>query len=301
MPKVSIIIPTYNRQSYLSGVIKSVLDQTFDDFEVVLIDDGSTDQTKEVVEKYINTQPDKIKYFYQGNKGPSAARNNGIKQASGEYIAFLDDDDEWLPDKLKYQIDGFSQNQNIGLVYTDYYIIVEGSSAPHIHHCEEFNRARFETMFYIKNLISTPTIMVRKKCFEKAGLFDENLDVAEDWDMWLRLFRRYDFLRIPQPLVKVNVNAISQSSDGDKNLANDLKFLDKIFSEPGIKSKALKAKSYSYRYYKAAIAYRENGNIKKMRNAILKSIMLYPLIFFSKDFFYFIFICVFRRKNNPGI
>jgi len=296
IPKISVIIPTHNRQNFLSRAIESVFSQTFCDFEMLIIDDGSTDQTKEAVKKYIVTQPDKIKYFYQDNKGPSAARNKGIQQASGEYVAFLDDDDEWLPDKLECQITGFSKNKNIGLAYTDYYIITEDLTAPHIHHCEEFNRAKFEKMFYVKNLISTPTIMARKECFEKLGLFDEGLEVAEDWDMWLRLFKQYDFLHIPQPLVKVNVGSTSQSSDGDKNLANDLKFLDKIFSEPDVKNRAFKTKAYSYRYYKAAIAYKENGNIEKAQAAILKAIKLNPFCLLNKKVLLLLIKILFRIK-----
>ena len=114
MPKVSVIIPTYNRAEYLPDAIDSVLAQTFRDFEVIIIDDGSTDNTREIIEKYIKRYPQIIRPFYQMNSGASVARNKGIEEARGEYIAFLDSDDVWLSKKLERQVSVLERDKKIG-------------------------------------------------------------------------------------------------------------------------------------------------------------------------------------------
>jgi len=114
-PPVSVIIPTYNRASWLRGAIDSVLDQTFADFELIVVDDGSTDNTKEIVADY----GDKIRYFYQPNKGPSAARNTGIGQAKADLICFLDSDDRWIKNKLQTQVEFIRQNPLTKISYTN--------------------------------------------------------------------------------------------------------------------------------------------------------------------------------------
>ena len=125
---VSAIIPTYNSVNYISEAINSVLNQTYKNCEIIVVDDGSTDNTRKTVENYIRKYPHKIKYFYQENKGPSAARNKGIKEARGNYIAFLDSDDLWLPDKLEKQISLFMKDVSLKLTYCGgYYEDEEGS------------------------------------------------------------------------------------------------------------------------------------------------------------------------------
>jgi len=120
MGKVSVIIPIYNRLQYLPAAIGSVLNQTYQDFEIIVVDDGSTEDVKGKISEYIKQNPSKkIKYFYQENKGVSAARNRGIKEATGEYIAFLDSDDIWVPEKLSLQTEYLAKNKTIDVVFGD--------------------------------------------------------------------------------------------------------------------------------------------------------------------------------------
>jgi glycosyltransferase involved in cell wall biosynthesis len=250
------------------------------------VDDGSTDNTKEIVEDYINRNPlFVIRYLYQENKGTSAARNKGIKYADGEYIAFLDADDIWLPEKLERQIEIMSIFGFIGIVSCNCYIInASGETKGQSIRKKYLAKKDLLRDLLFKNVVSNGSCaLVKKECFEKLGMFDENLTGPEDWDMWIRISREYEFRSIDEPLVKIRVRKGSQSYYGDKNLQNELKFLNKIFSEETLKRKwFLKRKAYSYRYFYAAVAYREEGKIEKARKCILRSFFLFPFSFFNK-------------------
>lgn len=199
MPRVSVIIPTYNREHIVLNAIQSVIDQTFKDFEIIVVDDGSKDRAEETVK---NKYGDKIHYFYQMNKGVPAARNQGIKIARGEYIAFLDDDDIWLPEKLRHQVTLLDSYLNVGLVYTNYYKVQSGKKSANTYF-DIFRpyRGRVLRELYKKNNICPSSVVLRKKCIDKVGLFDESLSQAEDYDLWLRLAVHYDFDFIEKPLV----------------------------------------------------------------------------------------------------
>ncbi|MFA5014770.1 MAG: glycosyltransferase [Actinomycetota bacterium] len=285
-PKISVIIPCYNSARYLPSALDSVFSQTYQDFEVIAIDDGSTDSTREVLDIFLSKYPDKLRYLYQQNQGPSAARNKGIRHSKGEYVAFLDTDDIWLKEKLELQVKALSGTK-AGLVYTDYYIEDMISGESFSHRCRPFNRMKFKKEFLLDNQISTPTLLIEKKCFEISGVFDESLHVAEDWDLWYRLFKVTDFVHLPYFLVKVRVRSGSQSSDPVRNLRNDLLFLEKIFADPAIKNRVvLKAQAYSFRYYKAAIAYKDIRNRKGVILCCLKSLFIFPFGLFNKKFLY---------------
>ena len=186
MPKVSVIIPTYNSANYLPEAIESVLAQTYKDFEIIVVDDGSMDNTKEVVVPYL----DRIVFLKGSNGGPSKARNRGILESSGEYVAFLDADDIWYPDKLEHQIAVFSENKHYCLVYSD-------ASYTRTHTSQE-DRTLFSIVspatdswifseLLCENFILVPSVIVKRDCLEKVGLFDENLKWWEGYDLWLRI------------------------------------------------------------------------------------------------------------------
>ncbi len=198
-PFVSIIIPTYNRASWLPGAIDSVLEQTFQDYELLIVDDGSTDNTQEMVAGY----GDKVKYLYQNNKGPSAARNLGIKSAQADLLSFLDSDDRWLKNKLHTQVDLMISNPSIKICYTDEIWIRLGKrvNPKKIH-------KKYSGWIYQKCLplciISPSSAMIRREVFERVGLFDESLLVCEDYDLWLRISRYYPISFIDLPLILKN-------------------------------------------------------------------------------------------------
>lgn len=294
-PLVSVIIPTYNSAKYIKETLDSVFNQTYKNIEVIVVDDGSVDNTREILEKYNS----KIKYIYQGNKGPSAARNRGIKEARGSYIAFLDSDDLWLPEKLEKHTSLFMKNLSLKLTYCAGYYEDEKGSILKTFSLEKYSQQKLIEILVTRNCIgSASRVIVDKECFDKVGLFDERLEVAEDWDMWLRICRKFEFRCINKPLVKIRVHKGSQSYFGDKNLKNELKFLNKIFSDKSLKRKwILKRKAYGYRYYSAAIAYRENGEREKVRECILKSFHLFPLGFFNKSHLALVVYAIFGNRG----
>src|SRR5712691_1680422 len=194
MPKVSVVIPTHNRAEFLRSAITSVLNQTFQDFEIVIIDDASKDHTQEVIASFNDAR---IKIIYnQVNKGDAGARNIGIMNSSCKYIAFLDDDDEWLPEKLKIQTYLLDNSPpEIGGVCTGQFTI-EKVSGRILSVCNpETNDLSKE------NFIATSSVLLRRDCFEKHGLFDESMPTSSDHDMWIRISKKFFFKIIGIPLV----------------------------------------------------------------------------------------------------
>lgn len=169
---VSVIIPTYNRAGFLEEALKSVLNQTYSNLEIIVVDDGSTDNTKEVLKPF----KDKIKYFYQENKGPAAAKNTGLKSANGEYIAFLDSDDLWPSSKIEIQIENISDSENVNIVMGG------------VRHQElsDFNKNEYKDLDETYNRNSLGCGLFKASTFKKVGLFNENLTYWEDLDWLLR-------------------------------------------------------------------------------------------------------------------
>ncbi len=187
MPTVSVIIPTYNRACFLCETLESVLAQTYQDFEILVVDDGSTDDTEAVLAPYMS----RIRYFKQENAGPAIARNRGIFYSKGEYVAFLDSDDLWYAEKLEKQVKILDENPEIGVVYTDCYC---GQSPTDPNQTGFFASAYppsgdiFERMTQ-NNLFWTSSLMLRKEVFITSGIFDPTLRWSEDYDLWLRICR----------------------------------------------------------------------------------------------------------------
>ena len=187
---MSVIIPTYNRAHYICEAVESVLAQTYKNVEIIVVDDGSTDGTEEVLSLYRG----RIRYFYQENRGPSAARNAGIQKSTGPYIAFLDSDDLWMPDKLDLQVRYLSEHPDYGLVHTDHedWIVRDGAVVEvRPDHYDSHHIGYIFPEMFLRNEVSTPTVLLRKVCLNKVGYFDENLLLFEDHDLWLRIARYY--------------------------------------------------------------------------------------------------------------
>lgn len=170
--KVSVIIPTYNRAHLVTQAIDSVLDQTFKDFKLIIVDNYSSDNTESVVKSYDNKR---IRYFKNQNKGLIGInRNYGIKKSQGEYISFLDDDALWLPEKLEKQVKLLNSNQELGLVYSDNYIIGSNGNLlkdTYFHNVKPF-RGNVFNEFLVANFICNLTVVVRKEALSKVGVFD---------------------------------------------------------------------------------------------------------------------------------
>jgi glycosyltransferase involved in cell wall biosynthesis len=212
---VSVVIPTYNRAEYLRVALESAVSQTCLPAEIIVVDDGSTDNTQEVVRDYI----DQIRYFIQTNSGPSAARNLGIRESRCDYIAFLDSDDAWMPNKLEIQMDGFNRQQSVGLIGTGYLSCDEFLQNPRKWRAFHLAPSDNEEIF-IRNLWPTPSIIICRSCIGAVGLFDENLRYAEDWDLWMRIASRFPIKTIHEPLVLVRNHKDSLIASNDNILSN---------------------------------------------------------------------------------
>ncbi|OPY61757.1 MAG: UDP-Glc:alpha-D-GlcNAc-diphosphoundecaprenol beta-1,3-glucosyltransferase WfgD [Pelotomaculum sp. PtaU1.Bin065] len=285
MPELSVIIPAYNCAGYLSKALASVVEQKRSDCEIIVIDDGSTDNIKNVIVSFGH----KVKYISQKNKGPAAARNAGIRASDSEFIAFLDADDVWLPSKLSIQMKSLRSKPLAGISMCGYSmvdsnnIILRTYIPARINYC---NKDKLVELFLTRNVVSagSSTAIVRRKVFDEVGFFDESLKVAEDWDMWMRICRRFDLDVVYEPLARITYRLGSQSFDASKNLQNDLAFIEKIFSDPEMAHYLyMKNKAYSYRYLNAVIAYVENHNSMMAWNSFCAAVRYCPQIIFSSD------------------
>ena len=209
---VSVIIPTYNRKHTLKRAIQSVYMQSLPPFEIIVVDDGSNDGTKEwVKQKY----PD-IKYIYQKNSGVSSARNKGIKIARGDWIALLDSDDEWLPNKLNEQINKIKSNLDVKILHSNEIWIRNGVRVNQMKKHKKFGGYIFEKCLDICR-ISPSSVMLKKEIFDDIGTFDESLKVCEDYDLWLRITSKYPVCFLDIPLIKKyggHSDQLSKAHDG---------------------------------------------------------------------------------------
>lgn len=199
MKLVSIIIPTYNRKAYLETAVDSVLKQTFSNFELIIIDDGSNDGTDSLANS-LWQKDERIKYIYQSNKGVSSARNMGIKNARGELIGFLDSDDYWLEDKLEIQTEFFDSHPECDICHTDEKWIKNGVFQKIPKKYQKEGGDIFEKALELC-AIGPSTVLMKREIFDKIGLFDESLPACEDYDMWLRITAKYKVFLLPQDLV----------------------------------------------------------------------------------------------------
>ena len=208
MTEVSVIIPTYNRAKKVCHAVSSVLDQTFTDFEIIVIDDASTDDTNERLRQYSN----RIKVIsHSENKGVSAARNSGINNAKGKYIALLDSDDYWLPEKLRIQIDFFNDNPDALICQARELWIRKGKRVnPAKKHLKPSGNIFIPSLKLC--LVSPSAVMFRKSILDEVGMFDEEFPVCEDYDLWLRIAYKYPVYLIEQDLLVKEGGAPDQLS-----------------------------------------------------------------------------------------
>ena len=194
---ISAIIPTYNRRNTLPRAVESVLNQIYKPIEIIVVDDGSTDGAKEMCSEMYPL----VRYIYQANSGVSSARNTGIKSASGDWIALLDSDDEWLPDKLDRQVKLLQDNAEIRFCHTNEIWIRNNVRINQKKKHQKYGGNIFNKCLDICR-ISPSSSLFHTSVIKDVGLFDESLDVCEDYDMWLRITSKYPVLFLDQPLIK---------------------------------------------------------------------------------------------------
>jgi len=198
LPKVSVIIPAYNCASFIPETLESVFAQTYRDLEIILVDDGSTDNTPTVVVPYL----DRITYIRQNNGGLPAARNTGIRAAKGEFIALLDADDSWMADKLERQLPRFADAE-VGIVYSDFSVrYADGRFQPSYLVNRPLASEGYVLENYIRSRFLFPsTMVIRQKCLEEFGLFDEEMFACEDIELFARICSRWKAAKVDAPLM----------------------------------------------------------------------------------------------------
>ena len=197
-PLVSVVIPTYNAAPYLRDALKSVLEQTYRNCEVVVVDDGSTDNSAQIVAEYPSVQ-----YVPQQHRGAAAARNFGIRATTGALIAFLDADDYWMPQKLEQQVRFFAEHPSYGMVFTDHITIDPQGRTLQVTNKRPILDGDIVRNIFLLSNIGTPTVMVRRDVLSTVGSFDETLHCAEDENLWIRIAMDYPVGLIPVPLTIV--------------------------------------------------------------------------------------------------
>lgn len=208
---VSVIVPVYNRAHLVTETVASILQQTYRGIEVILINDGSTDNSLNVIQALQQEYPDVIRIIDQDNQGQTIARNQGIKHAKGKYVAFLDSDDLWVPDKLELQIPLF--DKGVGLVYGGVELINERGETTGFDACDPAIQGKIYPQLLVKNRMTGGSVVVLREALEIVGVFDSKFSAAENWDLWLRICKEYQARLVNKPVVKYRLHQNNMSKD----------------------------------------------------------------------------------------
>ena len=270
MPKVSVIVPTHNRAGLLAQALASVFAQSFQDFEIVIVDDASSDDTRAMVANFSDVR---LRYFRNTkNRGEAACRNTGVDHATGDYIAFLDDDDTWLPEKLAMQVAALDRcPPQVGGIYTGYHR-VDINTGKIIATIAAEKRGHIYGDLRAHNWVGSPSaVLLRRECFDRAGRFDEKIKFGVDYDMWIRISRLYDFETINEPLLRYAVHPHRLSADTPTMLegkeAQLAKYADYFAGD---------RRSYGRYLLWLGVLYCYNRKLAEGRAALRRSIRIYP-------------------------
>lgn len=285
---VSVIIPTYNRSKMLIKAITSVQKQTYKNIEIIVVDDGSTDDTKRVVKK-INDK--RVKYFYKRNGGPSASRNLGLKHSKGEFITFLDDDDEYIPGKIEKQVSFLQKNPQLGFCYSNMIVVYKNQRSLLLNETKKNTYINL-LLDGTGSFVTTQTIFIRRKVYTKVGFFDWKVEPAEDYDYSLRCAKMFNFGYINKPLTLYYLH--------DRNITGNPKYILKGISLTrlrhlitldieSITKNLIQSYKWNYEHHLGRVLY-YNGDLKTSRIYFLKSMKtnckkLSSYIFFFQSFF----------------
>jgi glycosyltransferase involved in cell wall biosynthesis len=262
-PSVSIIVPTYNSERYIAETLASVLLQTFTDFEVLVIDDGSTDEQNKIIQDYVS-RDSRIKYFYQKNGGVSSARNHGISRARGEYFAFLDSDDVWLPHNLDTKMKAL-RNVGFGLAHSDAVVIDENSEPVNQVIRGIGGNVLDELLLWRGTQIPGPSsVLVKREVMDKVGNFDEALSTAADKDFFIRVAAHFEIERVPEVTWKYRLHANNMHKNISAMEHDVLYLYEKARKLKLFRSKSFERQCFSSMYLILAASWAGDGkNIRK--------------------------------------
>jgi glycosyltransferase involved in cell wall biosynthesis len=277
VPEISVVITCFNYGHYLEGCLNSVFNQTYQDFEIVVVDDGSTDSTREVAEAFMG-RPN-FRYINQENSGQARAKNRGIEMARGRYLAFLDADDLWEEEKLAKQIRLF-ERPSVGVVYSRAHLIDEAGAPRSLNFSGKYLQPRsgmVSRWLIFDNFVWFSSAIVRKECLERFGGFDETFRMGIDWDLWLRISTRYEFDFVDEPLLLYRVGHSGQMSE---NVEVRLKCSDCIMEKfitkhPGAVDEGTIKEAYFHSFCNRGNHYRRIDK-KKSYSFFFKAIRVMP-------------------------
>ncbi len=275
-PRVSVVIPAYNAASTIGQTLDSVFSQTFRDFEVVVVDDGSTDQTRDVVAGY----GDRIRVLTKVNEAkPAATRNIGVRAARGELVAFLDADDWWREDKLERQVAVFDGRPDVGLVYTADATVDSAGKVLSVNPCPAEARGRIYELLTVRNAMVGSSVMARREAIARAGGFDESLTSIENWDLWIRISRDWAIEYIDEPLTLYRVHEGNRSSNVELRRQNVFRVLAKYHDPRDLSPSARRrrADAYFHVYFNVlGKAYFSQHEMGAARRVLLRALWLRP-------------------------
>lgn len=279
MPTVSVIIPTYNRATYIREAIDSILVQTYDDYEVIVVDDGSTDGTRVALQPWIDDGT--IQYIYQENRGESAARNHGIRLARGKYTAFLDSDDLFLPTKFEKQVAYLDQNPESAFVQSWYAKFDDAGNNLGYRDTSKLNGNVYPGILLDWSvLLAVPSVVVRTEVLEDVGGFDEAIHWGPDLDLWRRITQKYSIGVVPEVLCKIRVHPGNISGDKVSAAASFAVYLNKAFDDDPSLDERFKRKAMAKMYANVAhniLSAGGNDKMEYVRKFSLKSLHYWPL------------------------
>jgi glycosyltransferase involved in cell wall biosynthesis len=276
MSIVSIIIPAYNQAHYLAQAIQSALEQTHRDLEVIVVDDGSTDDTAAVVQGL--TDP-RVRYLRQENRGLSAARNTGLRHTGGDFVSFLDSDDQFLPSKLELLLAELDRHPEAGLA-AGQAIPVDQAGQP-IGKVFDKSLSAEDVRLLLGNPLHVGSVLLRREWQERVGLFDESLRSYEDWDMWLRLARAGCPMRwVAQPVSLYRFHPAQMTRDGRQMTTATFAVLDKVYADPELPEswQRLRERAYSNAHLRAAAQGYLVGDMERAKASLAQAVQLNPAL-----------------------
>ena len=246
-PTVTVVIPAYNAMRYLAETMETVLNQTYQDFEVLVVNDGSTDETPNWVNKLSEKEP-KVRMVSQANQGLAGARCTGVTNARGKYVAFVDADDLWKPTKLEKQVNSLENNPQAGICYTWTALADSDGKATGRVIASHAEGNVWQQMTEMNIVCCGSTPMIRRSCFDDVGLFDRAISPSDDWDMWWRISAKYEFTVIKEPLILYRQHPNNSSKKCDHMLATSRVLIERNFANAPTELLHLRSRSYGCIY-----------------------------------------------------
>ncbi|MFO7653430.1 MAG: glycosyltransferase [Candidatus Krumholzibacteriia bacterium] len=271
---MTVVIATYNQGRYVGMAIRSILDQDYPCLELIVVDDGSTDETPAVLEEFVDDP--RVRILRQPNQGQTIAKNRGCREARGKYLGFCDGDDFWLPGKLGTQVPIMEADEGIAVVYGESrWIDSEGREVP-TYRAKRYS-GQITAQLLIENFITFPTVLVRRSAFEDLGGFDERLTMSIDYDLWLRMSVAHGFRYIPQVFACYRIWDGQMSARVEERLRNAMALLERFHeANPDAVSGMVRRRARAYTLTTRGLWLARSGRSREAYRDLLRAVILWP-------------------------